>query len=133
MNTLKLPLELDENNQFILIEDIQDELLQKFKILLLTNPGEKIMSPEFGAGIRKLLFEMASGLVGVEYIDDQAIVYLENFKARVESVLRYQLLSYLPEISLNGLQVVVEDQVLTLKIYYGEEEEDFLSFSAPLD
>lgn len=37
-------------------EHVRDELLQ----LLLTNPGERLFLPEFGGGLRKLVFEPAS-------------------------------------------------------------------------
>jgi len=37
-------------------EHVRDELLQ----LLLTSPGERLWLPEFGAGVRKLVFEPAS-------------------------------------------------------------------------
>jgi phage baseplate assembly protein W len=43
-------------------DHIRDELLQ----LLLTNPGERPFIPEFGGGVRKLIFEPASdALAGV--------------------------------------------------------------------
>ena len=43
-------------------EHVRDELLQ----LLLTSPGERLFLPEFGGGLRKLVFEPASdALVGV--------------------------------------------------------------------
>jgi phage baseplate assembly protein W len=37
-------------------EHVRDELLQ----LLLTSPGERLFLPEFGGGVRKLVFEPAS-------------------------------------------------------------------------
>jgi phage baseplate assembly protein W len=37
-------------------EHVRDELLQ----LLLTNPGERLFLPEFGGGLRRLVFEPAS-------------------------------------------------------------------------
>ena len=36
-------------------EHVRDELIQ----LLLTNPGERVYLPEFGGGVRKLVFEPA--------------------------------------------------------------------------
>jgi phage baseplate assembly protein W len=43
-------------------EHVRDELLQ----LLLSNPGERLFLPEFGGGVRRLVFEPASDvLVGV--------------------------------------------------------------------
>lgn len=40
-------------------EHIRDELLQ----LLLTNPGERPFLPEFGGGVRKLVFEPTSDVL----------------------------------------------------------------------
>jgi phage baseplate assembly protein W len=40
-------------------EHVRDELLQ----LLLTNPGERLFLPEFGAGVRRLVFEPASDVL----------------------------------------------------------------------
>lgn len=38
---------------------VRDELLQ----LVLTNPGERLFLPEFGGGVRKLVFEPADDLL----------------------------------------------------------------------
>jgi phage baseplate assembly protein W len=40
-------------------EHVRDELLQ----LLLTNPGERLFLPEFGGGVRKLVFEPGSDVL----------------------------------------------------------------------
>ena len=40
-------------------DHVRDELLQ----LLLTSPGERLFLPEFGAGVRKLVFEPASDVL----------------------------------------------------------------------
>lgn len=40
-------------------EHVRDELLQ----LLLTNPGERLFLPEFGGGVRKLVFESTSDVL----------------------------------------------------------------------
>lgn len=40
-------------------DHVRDELLQ----LLLTNPGERLFLPEFGAGLRRLVFEPASDVL----------------------------------------------------------------------
>ena len=40
-------------------EHVRDELLQ----LLLTSPGERLFVPEFGGGVRKLVFEPASDVL----------------------------------------------------------------------
>jgi phage baseplate assembly protein W len=40
-------------------EQVRDELLQ----LLLTSPGERLFLPEFGGGVRRLVFEPASDVL----------------------------------------------------------------------
>jgi len=80
---------------------VRDELLQ----LLLTNPGERLFLPEFGGGLRKLVFEpLDEALAGVTKARlTQAInrwlghrVTLENLKvtssnAQFEVAISYRL------------------------------------------
>jgi phage baseplate assembly protein W len=80
---------------------VRDELLQ----LLLTNPGERLFLPQFGGGVRKLVFEpLDEALTGVTKARlTEAIntwlghrVTLENVKvshsdARFEVEIRYHL------------------------------------------
>jgi len=54
---VKLPLKRDSKDGFSLIKDQVSLTKQNLKMLLLTSPGERIMDPFFGAGIRQLLFE----------------------------------------------------------------------------
>jgi hypothetical protein len=84
-----------------LASHVRDELLQ----LLLTNPGERLFLPEFGGGVRKLVFEpLDEALAGVTKARvTQAItrwlghrVTLENVKvshsdARFEVEICYRL------------------------------------------
>ena len=53
----KLPLFRDETNgSFSLIFSLSEEVKQNFKNLLLTAPGERMMNPDFGVGVRNFLF-----------------------------------------------------------------------------
>ena len=55
---LLLPLSVDSRHgTYTLITKYHDEVKQNFKNLVLTNPGERIMNPDFGVGIRRFLFE----------------------------------------------------------------------------
>ena len=56
----KLPVALDEKNGFKLTETYKEMVLQNLKNLVLTIPGEKMMDPEFGVGIKKYLFQQNS-------------------------------------------------------------------------
>ncbi len=53
----KLPLSKDvTDGLYAMNKTALDSIKQDLKMLLLTNPGERIMIPEYGVGIRKLLF-----------------------------------------------------------------------------
>jgi hypothetical protein len=54
----KLPLTVSDVFGPYNLNTTFDELAkQNLKMLVLTNPGERIMNPRFGVGIRKFLFE----------------------------------------------------------------------------
>jgi len=54
----KLPLtHSDDDGYYTLIKTVKDMASQNLKMLVLTNPGERIMDSEFGVGIRTFLFE----------------------------------------------------------------------------
>ena len=54
----ELPLHRDiKHGAFALITSYKKEVQQNFKNLLLTSPGERMMNPDFGVGLRRFLFE----------------------------------------------------------------------------
>lgn len=56
--SVKLPLQSDPNDGlFKLNKTAVDSVKQNFKMLLLTEEGEKVMDVNFGVGLRKQLFE----------------------------------------------------------------------------
>jgi phage baseplate assembly protein W len=60
----KLPLTVDEaDGHYVLNKTIKETASQNLKMLVLTNPGERIMDPDFGVGVRRFLFENNSPLV----------------------------------------------------------------------
>lgn len=52
-----LPLTIDPNDGIKLNQTYVDVAKQNFKMLLLTNPGEKIMDSNFGVGLPRFFFE----------------------------------------------------------------------------
>ncbi len=48
---------LDENNVFNSTETLMDQAKSNLINLLMTSPGERINLPDFGVGIKQLLFE----------------------------------------------------------------------------
>jgi phage baseplate assembly protein W len=54
----RLPLYRDDKyGNYGLITSYAEEVKQNFKNLLLTTPGERMMNPDFGVGLRHFLFE----------------------------------------------------------------------------
>jgi len=54
-----LPLDYDQTDgPYRLTKSIKQAIIQNFKNLVLTNPGERMMDPDFGVGIREYLFEL---------------------------------------------------------------------------
>lgn len=55
----KLPLLKDPEDGYALNKTYLEMVKQNFKMLVLTSPGERIMYPTFGVGLRNFLFESA--------------------------------------------------------------------------
>jgi phage baseplate assembly protein W len=55
--SIRLPMIRDPSDGFALTQSYHELAAQNFKMLILTNPGERIMDPQFGVGIRNFLFE----------------------------------------------------------------------------
>ena len=57
--SVSLPLERDQQDGYEMNKTVLQAIKQNLKMLLLTSPGERVMWPDFGVGIRRFLFEMA--------------------------------------------------------------------------
>ena len=101
-----LPLRRDRQNGFALTQDMVEVIRQNFKNLVLTNPGERIMLPSFGVGIKTFLFEM-----------NTAASY-GNISAAIES----QVATYMPFVSVNDVTFDVDEvsapNTLNIVIFY---------------
>lgn len=53
----KLPLTKDPQDGYALNKEYVELVQQNLKMILLTAPGERIMEPEFGVGLRNYLFQ----------------------------------------------------------------------------
>ena len=59
--SVALPLAVNTTDgAYALNKDLESMADQNLKMVILTNPGERIMQPDFGSGIRQLLFEPIS-------------------------------------------------------------------------
>lgn len=92
--SVALPLAVNTSDgAYALNKDIESMAAQNLKMVILTNPGERIMQPEFGAGIRRFLFEPATADT-VEVVKD---------------AIQEQVSKYLPYIDLLQLNVFVSE------------------------
>jgi uncharacterized protein len=94
-------------------EHIRDEVVQ----LILTNPAERLFLPEFGGGVRRLVFETA----------DEATT-----GAMAKALLTQNINRWLGHrVTLESLQVAVEDEKIEVEIVYriaGTEDKRVLRF-----
>ena len=111
----KLPLRRNKVDGFALNTTYQEVIQQNLKNLVLTSPGERMMDPEFGVGIRNFLFE-------------QNYIGLHN---DIEDRIRTQVSIYMPFVTIervtfsqdeasmvtNQLNVAIEYSVDTLAIF----------------
>ena len=101
-----IPLQLDKYGNFINISDTLTNFRQDIKMIMLTNPGEKIMDPLFGAGIRKYLFE------------NMAYLSAQLAQSQVKSILSSQLAKYLPDITVLEVRTEIKDDKMYVYIQY---------------
>ena len=60
----ELPLQLStKHGAYSLFTTYREEIKQNFKNLILTSPGERIMNPDFGVGMRHFLFEPNESII----------------------------------------------------------------------
>ena len=115
----KLPLQFgDSGLESFSDSEIKEIIKQNFKMVLLTSPGERIMIPEFGVGLRQYLFEQMDFSLTDE----------------LDSVIREQARIYIPPINILDIQFFNpmgdKENVLNLVISY---EIDFLNARDRLD
>jgi len=93
--SVRLPLARDPDDGIALTKDFRTLVRQNLTNLLLTIPGERIMIPAFGIGLKQYLFE----------IDTPAL------RSEISSKIRTQVARYLPYVSITNLtfKSVVDD------------------------
>jgi phage baseplate assembly protein W len=106
---------LDEDNMFSGTVTVKEQLKANLLNLLLTYPGERINLPNFGIGLKKLLFEQNIDLITLKLnIQDQINKFITEIKlhgvttntSEDEHTLFISLTYiYLPENSLQSIQL----------------------------
>ena len=57
---VSFPLEITADNAGYRLADLRETVRFNIKNIMLTNPGERIMLPNFGVGVKQALFERSS-------------------------------------------------------------------------
>tara|TARA_R110000824_G_scaffold38465_6_gene117456 strand:- start:735 stop:1142 length:408 start_codon:yes stop_codon:yes gene_type:complete len=120
----KLPLFIDvDDGPYSLIKDYKSLAKQNLKCLLLTAPGEKVMDPGFGAGLREYLFEQKDSLL----------------TSRIKARITQQVEKYLPYITITDINfgdTGTEDNKLDIEVRYiiqGLSVTDLLTINAEIN
>jgi|3_EtaG_2_1085321.scaffolds.fasta_scaffold40342_1 hypothetical protein len=112
--TPKLPLLPDKTQPgFQLIENLHVLIKQNMKMVILTNPGERVMMPEFGVGILRLLFENFSDV---------------ETRTFYEGEIRKQVGEYLPYVDLLEVDFnenAMDSNRIAIRIKYSIPELDY--------
>ena len=87
---------LDENNLFSGTDTLIDQAKSNLINLLLTFPGERVNLPDFGIGLKRLLFEQK--------------INLENLRVRIQSQAEF----YIPNIAVTNVSTALSEDEHTL-------------------
>jgi len=104
-----LPLQKSEEDGFYaLTKSLKENIKQNFKNLVLTSPGERIMLPAFGVGIRDFLFSL------------NADTY-DDLHTEINLRMDAQVKKYLPFITVDSIDIIEDKEIsnsLLIKIFY---------------
>ena len=89
----KLPLHIDQIDGYALTKNFKEVARQNLKMVVLTSPGERIMLPNFGVGIKRYLFENADTFVFSD----------------IEERIRQQVRTHLPYIRIDNINFLSEN------------------------
>ena len=112
---VQLPLRRNQADGYQMIKTLQRNVAQNFKMLVLTNPGERVMDPNYGVGMMSYLFEAftTSTYSGIE----------QKLK---EQVARYMPIVKIVNISFDGSGA--DGNRLTMRIIYSVPQIGFQDF-----
>ena len=82
-----LPLEISNSTGFQMITGFKRLVKQNLKMLILTNPGERVMEPHFGVGLKTFLFEN----------------FGTDTTGKIESKIREQVRIYMPAVQIREI------------------------------
>lgn len=93
------------NNQAIKMVDGEQDINESLILLLSTNPGERVMEPDYGCAIKSLVFEEINlGTI-----------------TQIKAMIKNAILFFEPRISLDNIEINTDDCLngtLIIHIYY---------------
>jgi phage baseplate assembly protein W len=97
----KLPLTYnEEDGPYRLLKTIKDVGQQNLKMLVLTNPGERVMDPRFGVGVSRYLFEQEGSFI----------------KGDLEREILRQVDLYIPYINITNINIITESDLNRVRL-----------------
>ena len=119
--SVKFPLSLDVNDgAYTLNKTIKESVKQNFKNLLLTSPGERIMDPNFGVGLRNFLFENSDDFTSNDIeskIREQIDIYLTFIDILRINIINAQNAGPLFDLGVNTISVSIEYHIEQISTY----------------
>lgn len=116
--TVKLPFQLNDSGNIANITDVLDNAKQKMRMVLLTNPGEKLMDPEFGVGLTRYLFQ---NKYYFEYDGTSDPINASKYTdliAQLKSSIVAKIQKYVSEVTISNVQITNEDNKIYVRIDY---------------
>jgi len=107
-----LPLTKDTSDGFQMLKTLRETVKQNLKMLILTNPGERIMDPEFGVGVQAYLFSNFS----------------EDIQTRLYNKIMEQVELYMPAVKINNItfsQTSPDTNTLSFQVFYSLKDAGF--------
>jgi len=97
---IKLPITYNTGDGFTMIRTLRQMVKQNLKMLILTNPGERVMEPNFGVGVMTYLFSN----------------YTEGVEGQIQSRLGEQIRIYLPIVTITNIGFQTSPDTNSLRI-----------------
>ena len=92
--TPSFPLKKDNTLDFEHVDEYIDLIKQNLRMLMFTNPGERIMDPEFGIGLKTYLFETIT----------------ESLMDEIRGKITSQCTKYMPYMDITRLEIVEDEE-----------------------
>jgi len=116
--SVKLPLEYNQEDKYWgQNKTIRSVIKQNLKMLILTCPGERVMLPEFGVGLRNFLFEQEpqdqiSGRIYEQVSKYMSFIKIDNLQFEQQENMLFIKLSYsLPGMNISDSLILKEQTV----------------------